>query len=243
MMSFLNPPVTIPPVFLFPPCFRKNKYMPSLIRVCVKHSSKRDGEGLFEDKRLLNVPSCSGSGVMSPHHLSYSGHAFALTISLSLPLTLQVPTPSPPRLSSISPCHPLSLSVTRPLISFKGEGGRHLFLGYLPISMMAARLIIRGSFLAFSASSLANWHHSFTLLLLLFHGTLFSAQALLLCSSLGNDYLAVVQVLFREQACILHAWTCTYIRTKKVAVLPVGSIRNHRGSFQFLFLTLFIHKA
>lgn len=146
--------------------------MPSLIRVCVKHPSKRDGEGLFEDKRLLNGPSCSGSGVMSPHHLSYSGHAFALTISLSLPLTLQVPTPSPPDFPPSLPAT-LSLSLSPGLSSQRGGEGRRLFLGYLPISMMAARLIIRGSFLAFSASSLANWHHSFTLLLLLFHGTLF----------------------------------------------------------------------
>lgn len=54
-------------LFFFSLLQKKNKYMQSLIRVGVKHPSKKDGEGLFGDKRLLNVLCCSGSVVISPH--------------------------------------------------------------------------------------------------------------------------------------------------------------------------------
>lgn len=81
----------------FPPRFHKNKYVLCLIRVGVKHPSKTDGEALFGDKRLLNAPSCSGSGehslqfTVKPRvqlflcHPSWRGDTPSVNISLSLP--------------------------------------------------------------------------------------------------------------------------------------------------------------
>lgn len=90
-----------------------------------------------------------------------------------------LPPDSPP---SLSLSLPPSRSVTLPFISFKGEG-RHLILGYLPISMMAASLII-SHLLLISASTLARWHRSFNALLLLFNVTFFTAGVLIIRNSL-----------------------------------------------------------
>lgn len=56
-----------------------------------------------------------------------------------------VRNPSPQTFPTIRCC---SVSVTLPFILFKGEGS-HLFLGYLPIAMMVACLIITDSSLAY----------------------------------------------------------------------------------------------
>lgn len=66
---------------------------------------------------------------------------FSLDIANASPIPPDFPPSLPTTLSR-------SCSVTLLFILFKGEG-RHLFLGYLPISMMAAHLIIRDSSLDF----------------------------------------------------------------------------------------------
>lgn len=64
--------------------------------------------------------------------------------------------PLPPDFSSSFPTTlSFSISVTLPFISFKGEG-RYLILGYLPISMMAARSL-SAHLLLISASSQAGF--------------------------------------------------------------------------------------
>lgn len=75
-------------------------------------------------------------------HFSWS---FSCTLYLSFALTLQVRNPSPQTFPTIRCC---SVSVTLPFILFKGEGS-HLFLGYLPIAMTVACLIITDSSLAY----------------------------------------------------------------------------------------------
>lgn len=159
--------------------------MPSLIQVGIKFPSKKDGEGLFGDKKtLLNIHSCSSSGIMSSDILLLENQSesmahsrtlksiychtiplillmlsLSLSASFSFPLSLQLPAP-PPRLFSISPYRPLPLlSVTLPFILYRGEG-RHLILGYLPISMMAASLIIRSSSLRCFSFNSGRLHHT-----------------------------------------------------------------------------------
>lgn len=165
MMSFLNPPVTVPSVFLFLPTSGKNKYCavfdPSGRKAPLK--GRRRGS-IWVDKRLQNVPSCSGlvlchqtealrkpcSQYNERIHLLPKPSLHVCSYFLSRRLFPQhcECQPHPPRLSSISSYLSLSFSVTVPFLSFKREG-RHLFLGYLPISMMGAHLIIRSLSLAY----------------------------------------------------------------------------------------------
>lgn len=77
--------------------------------------------------------------------LQHFSRSFSRTLFLSFALTLQVRNPSPQTFPTIRCC---SVSVTLPFILFKGEGS-HLFLGYLPIAMMVACLIITDSSLAY----------------------------------------------------------------------------------------------
>lgn len=77
--------------------------------------------------------------------LQHFSQFFSRTLFLSFALTLQVRNPSPQTFPTIRCC---SVSVTLPFILFKGEGS-HLFLGYLPIAMMVACLIITDSSLAY----------------------------------------------------------------------------------------------
>lgn len=63
----------------------------------------------------------------------------SLTASSCVSLVIVSPTPS-----DFAPALPNALSPSHPFISFKGEGS-HLILGYLPISVMTAPLIIRSS--------------------------------------------------------------------------------------------------
>lgn len=143
MMSFLNPMETVPSVFLFLYVSGKNMCMPSSMWVGVKFSSKRDGEGQYGDKRLVNVTSSFDSRFMSSHSFnreaelpllltlklkeslrrysySHSVHAFSFAVSLSFPSPLYVPTsPHPhPRLSSISLYRTLLLSFCHPALYF-----------------------------------------------------------------------------------------------------------------------------
>lgn len=125
--ELLKPHRDRPLCLSFSLCFRKNMCMPSWMWVSIKFSSKRDGEGQYGDKRLVNVPSSFDSGFMSSHSFnreaelsllltlklkeslcrcsySHSVHAFSFAVSLSFPSPLYVPTsPHPHRLSSISP--------------------------------------------------------------------------------------------------------------------------------------------
>lgn len=150
----------------FSPHFRKKtSIVPSLIQVGVKHPSKRDGEGLFgwtkdykTSPHALVLVLCHQTEALRKPCLQYnegihllpkpSLHVCSYFLSRRLfPQHCEWQT-HPPRLSSISSYLSLSLPVTVPFLSFKREG-RHLFLGYLPIFMMGARLIIRSLSLAY----------------------------------------------------------------------------------------------
>lgn len=132
--------------------------------------------------------------------------------------------PHPPRLSSLLSLPPSPSLFLSPCLSFhsKGRGGIYFlatcpFLWWQFVSLSAAHL------LPVSASTLASWHHSFSVLLLLFNATFLSVQALLVCSLLGNCcyYVAVSRL---RLACVdlhIHAH-------RQAASLPVGSMRNSR---------------
>lgn len=132
---------------------KKNKYAQPLIQVGVKHPSKNDDEGMFGDKRRLNVLSCSGFVVMTSHSLLWVNEAVFFFSPRQTKESIPPQHLSPALLSRPPSLLRLSLpSSTSLLLShclpFKGEGS-HLFLGYLPVAVMAACLIITGSSLAY----------------------------------------------------------------------------------------------
>lgn len=92
---------------------------------------------------------------------SHSVHAFSFAVSLSFPSPLYVPTsPHPHRLSSISLYRTLLLSFCHAALYFIQMGEeRHLILGLLPISMMAASVISRNSPLAYLCFN-SGWYHT-----------------------------------------------------------------------------------
>lgn len=136
----------------FPPCFRGKKSKPSLIRVGSgghKASLKGRRRGSIWGQKALKRPlllslwsnvtprfAPRGNWAESSARSQTEDSIYCCTVSHSLLLfPLSIPSPLPPPHPKLSPS-----SVTLPLITFKGEE-RHLIIGYMPISMTAARLV------------------------------------------------------------------------------------------------------
>lgn len=126
----------------------KTSIAPSLIHVGVKHPSKRDGEGLFgwtkdyktSPPALVLVLCHQIEALRKPcsqynegMHLLPKPSLRVCSYSLSHRLFPQPCEcqPHPPRLSSISPYHPLPLSLCHPAFPFIQKGGEAL-ISWLP---------------------------------------------------------------------------------------------------------------